>query len=102
MEPYVGRWRGTEVELEITEGAQPYHARAFPLPKVHTETLKIEVERLCKLGVLKKVNRSQWAAPTFVIPKKDGTVRFIVRSGYGRALPLLRLGGNGDCVVRWT
>ena len=37
----------------------------------------MEVERLCQLGVLKKVNRSQWAAPTFVIPKKDGTVRFI-------------------------
>ena len=26
----------------------------------------------------------------------------IVRSGYGRALPLLRLGGKADCVVRWT
>ena len=30
-----------------------------------------------KLGVLKKVNRSQWGAPTFIIPKKDKTVRFI-------------------------
>ena len=65
------------MELEITEGAQPHHARAFPLPKVHTEALKTEVERLCKLGALKKVDRSQWAAPTLVIPKKDGTVRFI-------------------------
>jgi hypothetical protein len=27
--------------------------------------------------VLKKVNRSEWAAPTFIIPKKDGSVRFI-------------------------
>ena len=44
---------------------------------MHVETLKNEVERLCKLGVLKKVNRSEWAAPTFIIPKKDGTVRFI-------------------------
>ena len=39
--------------------------------------MKIEVDRLCKLGVLKRVNRSEWAAPTFLIPKKDGTVRFI-------------------------
>jgi hypothetical protein len=37
----------------------------------------MEVEHLCQLGVLKKVNQSQWAAPTFMIPKKDGTVRFI-------------------------
>ena len=28
-------------------------------------------------GVLKKVNQSEWAAPTFIIPKKDGSVRFI-------------------------
>ncbi len=37
----------------------------------------MEVDRLITLGVLKKVNRSEWAAPTFIIPKKDGTVRFI-------------------------
>ena len=28
-----------------------------------------------ELGVLKKVNRSEWAAPSFIIPKKDGTAR---------------------------
>jgi hypothetical protein len=44
---------------------------------VHEQTLKMEVERLCKEGVLKRTNRSEWAAPTFIIPKKDGTVRFI-------------------------
>jgi hypothetical protein len=37
-------------------------------------TLKIELERLTKAGVLKKVNRSKWAAPTFLILKKDATV----------------------------
>ena len=35
------------------------------------------MERLVKIGVLKKANRSEWAAPTFIIPKKDGSVRFI-------------------------
>ena len=37
----------------------------------------MEVSRLVELGVLKKVNRSEWAAPSFIIPKKDGTARFI-------------------------
>jgi len=37
----------------------------------------MEVDRLVKEGVLKEINRSEWAAPTFIIPKKDGTVRFI-------------------------
>jgi len=41
------------------------------------QTWKAEVERLVKIGVLKKVNCSEWAAPAFVIPKKDGSVRFI-------------------------
>mgnify|MGYP000411856084 FL=1 len=73
----LGKWTGTEVKLELVEGATPYHARSFPVPRCHMETLKVEVDRLCELGVLKKVNRSQWAAPTFLIPKKDGSVRFI-------------------------
>jgi hypothetical protein len=56
---------------------EPYHGRPFPVPKIHELTLKKELGRLEKLGILKKVNRSQWGAPTFIIPKKDGTVRFI-------------------------
>ena len=33
--------------------------------------------RMCALGVLSKVNRSEWAFPAFTIPKKDGTLRSI-------------------------
>ncbi len=73
----VGTWNGTECKIELKEGAKPYHARAYPIPKIHTQTLKMEVERLVDMGILKKVNRSEWAAPTFIIPKKDRTVRFI-------------------------
>ena len=73
----LGRWRGEHYDVELKPGSLPYHARAYPIPKAYEQTLKMEVERLCKVGVLKKVNRSEWAAPTFIIPKKDGTVRFI-------------------------
>jgi hypothetical protein len=46
----------------------PYHAKAFPLPKNHHDTLKHEIERLVALGVLKRRSDSEWAAPTFILP----------------------------------
>jgi RNase H-like domain found in reverse transcriptase len=73
----LGKWNQDPIKLELKEGATPYHAQPFPIPKCHAETLKMEVERLVEIGVLKKVNRSEWAAPSFIIPKKDGTVWFI-------------------------
>ena len=41
------------------------------------ETLKKEIQCLCNLGVLKWQEDSEWALPTFIIPKKDNTVRII-------------------------
>ena len=74
----LGRWTEDSIKIELKEGTEPYHhARPFPIPRVHVETLKMEVSRLVELGVLKKVNRSEWVAPSFIIPKNDGTVRFI-------------------------
>ena len=29
------------------------------------------------MGVLRKINNSEWGAPTFIQPKKNGTVRFL-------------------------
>ena len=70
-------WTEEEYDIELRQDAEPYHARPYPILKTYETTLKMEVERLVASGVLKKVNRSEWAAPTFIIPKKDGTVRFI-------------------------
>ena len=73
----LGKWTGEPYDIELQPDAKPYHTRAYPIPKIHEETLKKEVHRLCQIGVLKKVNHSAWAAPTFIIPKKNQTVRFI-------------------------
>ena len=52
----LGKWNMGAYDIELRPDVTPYHARAFPIPQVHTGTLKIKVERLCKVGVLKKVN----------------------------------------------
>ena len=73
----LGQWTGKPYEIELKPGVTPFHSRPFALPKCYEKTLRKEVERLCKIGVLRRVNRSEWGAPTFIIPKKDQTVRFI-------------------------
>jgi hypothetical protein len=73
----LGTFTGAPYDIKLKDNVEPHHARPFPVPKIHELTLKSELDRLCELNVLKRVNRSQWGAPTFIIPKKDGTVRFI-------------------------
>ena len=63
--------------LNLRKGLKPYHSRPFPIPKIHVHTLKAELDQLIKLGVLKQINVSKWATPTFIISVKDATVRFI-------------------------
>ena len=63
---------GSDYTIEFQENVKP-----FPIPTIHEPTIKKEVNRLIKIGVLKKFNNFQWAAPTFIIPKKNGTVRII-------------------------
>jgi hypothetical protein len=47
------------------------------VPKIYKNTIIKEVERLCKLGVLERQPASEWALPSFIIAKKNKTVRFL-------------------------
>ena len=41
------------------------------------ETYKKELDHLVELGVLSVAEESEWALPSFIVPKKDGRVRWI-------------------------
>ena len=69
----LGNYTGAEHKIELLQRAQPYHAKPFPIPKVHEVTLKIEVNIL----VIQPTNNTKWVVPTFIIPKNNETVRFI-------------------------
>jgi hypothetical protein len=73
----LGDWRIKPVSFQLKEGASPYHGRAFPVPKIPKDVLIKEIERLCKLGVLERQHYSEWASPSFIVPKKNNTVRFL-------------------------
>ena len=54
-----GRWDnyiGLEYKIKLFEGAKPYHAKPFPIPKVHKEILKTEVKRWIDTYWFKYIN----------------------------------------------
>ncbi len=73
----LGDWKLPPVSIELKEGAKPYHGRPHPIPNVHKATLMKEIDQLIAIGVLKWQPLSRWASPSFIIHKKDHTVRTI-------------------------
>ena len=65
------------IGLELIDNVQPYHARAYPVPKAHETKTHKELDRLVSIGVMKKDYNSPWAAPTFIQPKKTGDIRVL-------------------------
>ncbi len=73
----LGEWNLPPVSIQLKEGVKPLHGRPYPIPKVHRATLMKEIDRLVSIGVMKWQPYSQWASPSFIIPKKNLTVRAI-------------------------
>ena len=72
----LGTWKTEPVDLELKDpDCKPYHTRPYPVPQSQYQKLREEVNRLVKYGILRKINRSEWASPQFTIPKPDSTLR---------------------------
>jgi hypothetical protein len=58
---------------------KPVHARAYTVPRSVEQKLQQskEIIRLVDIGVLEEDYSSEWASPSFAIPKKNGTIRVI-------------------------
>ena len=73
----LGHWKTEPVEIELKPGSKPYSGRYYPVPKINKETFKKELLRLVDIGVLDRVEQSEYGTPVFIVPKKEGTVRFL-------------------------
>jgi hypothetical protein len=56
-----GHYPHMKRHLDLQDNAVPPHKRAYRAQVQHG-----------RHGVLERTGRSEWASPTFVIPKKDG------------------------------
>ena len=73
----LGVYPHKQFHIELEPGYTPVHARHYPVPRVHLEVFRRELQHLIKLGVLEPQGLSRWASPSFIIPKKDSTVCWI-------------------------
>ena len=73
----LGKWNTEPVHVEMKPDAKPSSSRYYPVPHINKETFRKELMRLVEIGVLTPVQESRYGTPVFIIPKKEGTVRFI-------------------------
>ena len=71
----LGTIKGFTADIKLQEGAKPIFCKARPVPYALRQKVEEELDRLEKLGVVKKVERSDWASPIVCVPKKDGSIR---------------------------
>ena len=66
------------VDFKLKQDKKPICSIPYPVPKVHEEIFKKEVERLVLLGFLKIANDSEQGSPSFSQPKpKTNQLRFL-------------------------
>jgi hypothetical protein len=61
-------WKLLPVSFELKEGAEPFHGRPYPIPKIHKATLMKEIDCLVAIGVLKWQPSLKWASPISGLP----------------------------------
>ena len=44
----LGTFKDTAYDIELKEGVKPYHGRPYPIPKIHEQAFRLEVEGLVK------------------------------------------------------
>ena len=74
----LGDWKTSPDRLELKFGIEPWFGKAYPVPHIHSGTLKREVKRLEVLGVVEWLGESEYGSPCFLIPKKNGQVWFLM------------------------
>ncbi|KAI9327695.1 hypothetical protein BD770DRAFT_334370, partial [Pilaira anomala] len=66
-----------EHSIKLKADAVPKRVRPYRLSPLETESLRNELEKLLKLGIIEKGGYSEWSSPIIMLKKKDGTYRIV-------------------------
>ena len=73
----LGDWATEPVYLELKPDSKPFNSRYYLVPRINKETVHKDLNILVEIGFLTQLQQSQYGTPVFIIPKKEGNVRFI-------------------------
>ena len=76
----LGYWDTVLVDLELKAGSKLFNCKYYLVSRINKETFCKYLKQLVKIGVLTLVQHIQYGTSVFIIPKKEGTVRFITDS----------------------
>ena len=71
----LGTIKGFKADIKLQDDAKSVFCKARPVPYALRQKAEEELHRLESQGVVKKVERSDWASPIVCVPKKDGSIR---------------------------
>ncbi|XP_037942747.1 uncharacterized protein K02A2.6-like [Teleopsis dalmanni] len=71
----LGRCTLFKAEIRLKSDAKPKFFKPYNLPFAKREDVRIEIDRLVNIGVLKAIRSSVWAAPIVVVSKPNGKLR---------------------------
>ena len=73
----IGYWDTEPVGLELKPDYKPFSCKYYLVPRINKENFSKDIKFLVEIGVLTLVQHSQYGTLVFIIPNKEGTVRYI-------------------------
>ena len=71
----LGHCKGVKAKLYVKENSVPQFHRPRPVPLALRPKIEAELQRQVELGILEKVDISEWAAPIVPVMKPSGEIR---------------------------
>ena len=72
----LGRANNFEHNIRL-HSSDPIYRKQFRIPEAHQESLNTQIDEWLKMGIIEPCF-SRFNSPIFIVPKKDGTFRFVL------------------------
>ena len=73
----LGKHPTAKIDIQLVPNAKPIYQQPYPVSFKRKPLFDQELHNMINDGVFTKIGESEWGFPSFIIPKKDGRVRWL-------------------------